>query len=241
VYGLFFIACSEGLIRLTADPARVAMAEMDLVLMLIPLVSLIFGTMYIYNSRPFLELLLSQPIGRSVVFVSTFTGLAGSLIVSFVVGLTLPLIWHSMIMEISLSVYITLLLVGVTLTVIFVGLALLISQVISDRGKGLGAAILIWLSMSIIYDGLVLLAASTFSEYPLERPLIVAMLLNPIDLGRILMMMQLDIAALMGYTGAIFRRFFGDGSGETVSAISLLVWTIVAIAPGLWLFKRRDF
>jgi hypothetical protein len=43
--------------------------------------------------------------------------------------------------------------------------------------------------------------------------MIILSALNPIDLGRILFLMKFDIAALMGYTGAVFQRFFGSGLG----------------------------
>ncbi len=33
--------------------------------------------------------------------------------------------------------------------------------------------------------------------------------LNPIDLSRILILLQLDVSAMMGYTGAVFKDFFG--------------------------------
>lgn len=39
--------------------------------------------------------------------------------------------------------------------------------------------------------------------------MIVLSALNPIDLGRILVLLKMDVAALLGYTGAVFRQFLG--------------------------------
>jgi hypothetical protein len=38
----------------------------------------------------------------------------------------------------------------------------------------------------------------SFADYPLEKATLALVLLNPVDLGRILMLIQLDISALMG-------------------------------------------
>ena len=53
----------------------------------------------------------------------------------------------------------------------------------------------------------------TWSDYPLELPLLGLTLLNPVDLGRVLLLLQFDNAALLGYTGAVFERFFGSALG----------------------------
>jgi Cu-processing system permease protein len=63
---------------------------------------------------------------------------------------------------------------------------------------------MLWFYFSLIYDGLLLFFLFQFSDYPLEKAMIVLSSLNPIDLGRILILLKLDIAALMGYTGAVF-------------------------------------
>lgn len=54
----------------------------------------------------------------------------------------------------------------------------------------------------------VLSVIQLLTDYPLEKATLTLVLLNPVDLGRILMLMQLDISALMGYTGAFFQQFF---------------------------------
>jgi Cu-processing system permease protein len=67
---------------------------------------------------------------------------------------------------------------------------------------------------SVIYNGLVLMVIQVFSDYPMQHPVIAMTLLNPIDLGRIVLMLNLDVSAMMGFTGAVFQRFFGSGTGR---------------------------
>jgi Cu-processing system permease protein len=53
--------------------------------------------------------------------------------------------------------------------------------------------------------------------------------------------MQLDVAALMGYTGAVFQRFFGSGIGTAVVMTALATWVAAPVLLGLRAFNRRDF
>ena len=107
--------------------------------------------------------------------------------------------------------------------------------------KGLGAAIVTYLLFSVIYDGAVLFAAYLFSDYPMEKPMIALSAFNPIDLARVLIMLKFDVAALMGYTGAVFERFFGGSGGIGISMVSLLLWATVPLWLGMRKFAKRDF
>ena len=98
--------------------------------------------------------------------------------------------------------------VGLLLTIIFVAIALLAAVYTRDKAKGIGIAVLLWLYFSLMFDGLVLFILFQFQDYPLEKPMVVISGLNPIDMSRILILLKLDVSALMGYTGAIFQRFF---------------------------------
>jgi Cu-processing system permease protein len=78
-------------------------------------------------------------------------------------------------------------------------------------------------------------------DYPLERPLIGAMMVNPVDLARVLLLIQLDMGALAGYTGAVFERYFGTAQGSLWSAGALSLWAIVPFFLGMRRFSARDF
>jgi Cu-processing system permease protein len=64
--------------------------------------------------------------------------------------------------------------------------------------------------------------------------------LNPIDLARIQVLLQVDVAALMGYTGAIFKKMFGTAVGYIISLLLMLVWIIVPFILSLKLFNKKD-
>ena len=130
---------------------------------------------------------------------------------------------------------------GTLLTLVFTALAMLVSLRVNDRAKGLGLAILLWLVATALYDALIVLVATTFSDYPLELPLIGLIILNPIDLARVAMLLRLDTAALMGYTGAVFERFFGSALGVALSAGALILWWAGPLVAAHRRFCRKDF
>ncbi|MDX1740094.1 MAG: hypothetical protein R3178_02330, partial [Rhodothermales bacterium] len=66
-------------------------------------------------------------------------------------------------------------------------------------------------------------------------------LLNPIDLGRIILLLQIDISALMGYTGAVFEQFFGSPMGLAMSSGALLIWISGSLLLARRTFLRKDF
>ncbi|NUS99150.1 MAG: ABC transporter permease, partial [Gemmatimonadaceae bacterium] len=94
--------------------------------------------------------------------------------------------------------------------------------------------------LAFLLDGRVLLGVMLLGDYPLERPLIAAMLANPIDLARVLLIMQFDVSALMGYTGAVFEKFFGNG-GIAVAIAALAAWVAAPVLLGARAFRKRDF
>jgi Cu-processing system permease protein len=130
---------------------------------------------------------------------------------------------------------------GVVLTLIFTAFAAVIVARVDDKVKGIGIAIGLWLAGTVLYDGLVMLGLMVFADYPLERPALAAMIANPIDLARVLILMRLDVSALMGYTGAVFEKFFGSAGGTALASLALVLWTGVPLLLGARRFQRKDF
>jgi len=239
-YALLFVLLTDALFRFGGSGSRVILSLTNVVLALIPLVSVVFGTMYVYQAREFIELMLAQPVSRRSLFAGLYGGLVLPLAAAFALGVGLPFVLHGGVAGQGAG-FAILLGSGVLLTLVFTGLALLVALRIQDRAMGLGVAILLWLSAAILYDGLVLLLVAWFRDYPLETPVLVATLLNPVDLGRVLLLLQFDMSALLGYTGAVFERFFGSGTGTIVSLAALGLWVLAPLAAALRQFKRKDW
>jgi Cu-processing system permease protein len=240
-YALLLLLLTEALLRFGGGGPRAVLSLMNVVLVVVPLASIVFGTMYLYGSRDFIELLLAQPVGRSALFVGLYAGLAVPLAGGFLLGVGLPFLWGGAGDGSVTGPLAMLLGAGTLLTLVFTALALLVSLLFDDRAKGLGLAILLWLAATALYDALLVLVATTFSDYPLELPLIGLTFLNPVDLGRVLLLLRLDTAALMGYTGAVFERFFGSLLGAGLTAAALTLWCAGPLLLAHRRFLRKDF
>jgi Cu-processing system permease protein len=130
--------------------------------------------------------------------------------------------------------------VGIFISAIFISIAFLCAIYNKDKARGIGVAIMAWLSFALLFDGLVVFLLFQFSDYPIEKPMIVLTSLNPIDLSRIYMLLHLDASAMLGYTGALFREYFGTVAGTSISAALLVLWVIVPFLLSLKKFIKKD-
>jgi Cu-processing system permease protein len=235
LYTVLLFVSTFAMFQIDSDSSKVVMSLLNIVLMVIPLISIVFTTIHFYNSYEFIELMLAQPVERKVIFFGEYTAVSSSLCIAFIVGCGIPVLLHGA----SISA-LTLIFCGVVLTKVFVSLAFLASVLTRDKAKAIGLALLFWFYFALIYDGFLLWFVYAFSDYPLEKITLVFISLNPIDLARVIMLLQLDISALMGYTGAFYKDFFGSGPGIILSTVTLFLWIIIPLGLALRIFSRKD-
>lgn len=241
VHGLLYLVVTEGLLVAGGLTDKALLSLVNVVLLLVPLVAIVFGTIHLYNARDYILLLLTQPVRRHSLFFGLYLGLAGPLAATFALGTSTPFIWHARVTGDNLPTLLAVVGLGSLLTLVFVAVALLVAIRTRDRVRGIGTALAIWLGAAIAYDGLVLLLVGTFAAYPIEKPLLVLMMLNPVDLARVVLLMLMDAGALMGYTGAVFGRFFGSGPGMAIAVGALLLWAAVPLVGARRAFMKSDF
>lgn len=241
IYVGFYLITTIALFRLTPDLDKVIVSLMNLVLILGPLISTMFGAMYYYNSREFIELLLAQPVKRTSIILGLYGGLAISLSLSALIGIGLPFLFYGLLVSTQIANFSILILTGIFLSFVFSGLAFSIALRNENRIRGFSLAIVIWLIFAVLYDGLLLIVLLLFKDYPLEKFALGASFFNPIDLSRILLLLKLDISAIMGYTGAVFKKFLGNLSGMLVAGGVMLIWTGIPFLLIYRLARRKDY
>ena len=241
VYFTFYLLLGSVLLFLNNDLSKAVITLMNIIIILVPLIGTIFGVMYYYNSKEFTELLLAQPDKRSSIFLGQYIGVALSLSLSLIIGLGLPFLLYGIFKSSAIWDFSLLLITGTLLTFIFTALAFNIALFNENKIKGFGYAILLWLFMAVIYDGLFLMSLIAFEEYPLDTFSLVSTMANPIDLSRVLILLKLDISALLGYTGAVFQNFFGTSYGMLISLFMLLLWVFFPVSLIHKKSGRKDF
>ncbi len=235
LYTILLFIISWSVLGLDNNYTKATLSLLNVVLLVVPLVSIIFSTIYVYNSSQFIELLLSQPVPRAKVWFNLFLGLSTALIFAFLIGCGIPILLYS-----SIETGISLLITGVFLSIIFTSLAMLAAITSRDRAKGIGVSIFIWMFFAIIYDGILLVLMFQFADYPIEGIMATVAAVNPIGLSRIFVLLQLNVAAMLGQAGAIFRMVFGSGGGMAISILILAIWTMVPFLWSLIMFNKKD-
>lgn len=234
-YAFLLLLVSLGLFLLEGDDTKALISLTQVVLALTPLLALVFTIIYFYNQYEFTVLLAVQPLRRQAILRAQFLAITTALVVSFLFGVGLPVIaWTSN------AIGWTLLLTGTALTAVFCALGISIAVRQRDRAKAVGVGLVTWVLMVLVYDSLLLWLLFTFSEYPIEPVIVPLAALNPIDLSRILIMLKIDLAALLGYTGAVYQHFFGSFGGMVVSFLALLLWTVLPAGGAVRAFVRKD-
>lgn len=234
-YALILALLSWGSFMLEDNTAKGLLTILNVILFTVPLVSILFSTIYIYNSSEFIELLLSQPIKRKKIWISLFAGLSIAMFLAFFLGAGIPLLLNAPGMA-----GVMMLLAGSLISIVFVSLAFLSCILTRDKAKGIGLAILFWMYFAILFDALVLFLLFQFAEYPIEEMMVTLTASSPIDLARIQILLHLDQSAMMGYTGAIFKDFFGTVIGLLVSFLLLVLWIAVPFLISIRKFDRKD-
>lgn len=234
-YTAFLLIVSMSLFQMEENSSKAVLSLLNIVLIVVPLVSMVFSTIHWYNSYEFIELMLTQPISRKKVLWSEYTGISSSLVTAFLIGVGIPVLIYNFD-----STGLALILIGSLLTLVFTSIAFLASVKSKDKARGIGAALLLWFYFALIYDGLVLTILFAFSDYPMEKITLLLSSLNPIDLGRIYLMLQMDVSALMGYTGATYKDFFGSSVGLFYTLGIMLIWMVVPVLLAVRSFNKKD-
>lgn len=235
LYTLFLLLTTVALFWLQEDESKTLVSLLSVEMIVLPLVSIIFSTSYFYNAYEFMELLVSQPLKRTTILMAQYTGISISLVVGYLIGVGLPLILFN-----ASSTAFSLLFSGVMLTLCFSSFAFLASVMTRDKARGIGVSLMFWFIMAVLYDAALMAVLYAMSDYPMEKTVIVLASFNPIDLARISVLLKMDVSALMGYTGALYKEFFGSVWGSLYSFVVLGVWVAMPLWLALRIFKRKN-
>jgi Cu-processing system permease protein len=251
VYAVAFAALALGLAVAGARGAgalgfmgfnRTSASLLNACLLLVPLVALALGASAISGERErgTLQATLAQPVARWEVLAGTFLGLLAALALAtalgfgmagFVIALLAPVI--------DPGRYLTLLLLVVALAGVMLAIGLWLSVVCGSRMRALGAALAVWFVLVLFFDLGVI--GVTLSGVLGGRGLAAALLLNPVDVARVLAILRLspDLEVL-GPAGAYLADTLGTRGTAVVLVLTLALWLALPAAGVVWAFRRQD-
>lgn len=225
------------------DFARTAVSMVQIVLLLVPLAALVFGALTLTPERGAAELLYSQPVARSVILVGRVLGVWLALTAAEFVGFGLAgLVVQSQAGLDGVGRYGVLVLTGVAITGVFLAIAaLLASANTGRRTRVLAMALVVWFVAVVLFDVVVLGAASLLRSGSASRLLVWATLANPVDAARTGALLAIEGTAAFGAASLALLRFTG-GVGMTAAFVvcSLVVWTLAPLLLAARALSRAD-
>ncbi|MBK6754704.1 MAG: ABC transporter permease [Flavobacteriales bacterium] len=234
-YAALLLVVSVGLFQLEGDPTKALISLTQVALALVPLLALVFTIIYYYNQYEFTVLLAVQPLRRRSIVLAQWAAINIAMLVAFLFGIGMPVLVYS-----PDAAGWTLLLTGAALTAVFTAIGAWIAVRNRDRARGVGIGLVTWVLMVLVYDALLLWIMFAFSDRPIEPVIVPLAAFNPIDLARILVMLRIDLAALLGYTGAVYQQFFGTAGGMLVAFLALLLWVLLPCWRAVRAFRVKD-
>jgi Cu-processing system permease protein len=127
------------------------------------------------------------------------------------------------------------------LAIVFTGVAILVALLARRRQIALGIALGVWIFFELIYGVLMLATTLYLPASVLKTTLLVGLLGNPVDLARVLSLLQVGGPHLFGPAGATLVKLTGSATIATAWGLAgLLLWVVLPVAAATWLFRKQS-
>jgi len=224
------------------DFTRTSASIINLSGFLIPLFALLLGVFSFITNSDYLEILVTQPVSRTRVLLGKYFGLVLTVLGASLLGFGLPGVLIALVIGIEgAESYLLVVFYSVLLAMVFTGLSVLISLIARRRQIALGIALGVWILYEVVYGLLMLGTTLYLPASVLETTLLVGLLGNPVDLTRVLALLEVGGPHLFGPAGATLARLAGSPMHATLFGLAgLLVWLTVPVAISTRIFGRQN-
>jgi Cu-processing system permease protein len=225
------------------DFSRTAVSLVQIVLLLVPLASLVFGGLALTPERGAAELLYSQPVPRGAILLGRMLGVWLALAAAEAIGFGIAGVFmQSQAGPDGLWRYGALVVTAVAVTGVFLAIATLLASINAGRRtRVLAAALVVWFITVVLFDVAVLGVASMLRSGTASRLLITATLVNPVDAARTGSLLAIEGTAAFGAASLALLRFTGGaGMVAVLVAVSMAAWLIAPLLAALRALSRAD-
>lgn len=226
------------------DFSRTAVSLVQLVLFLVPLNALLIGVTTISAERGAMELVFSQPVGRSTILLGKLLGAFEAVIAAQAIGFgAAGLVIFARAGEEGVLGYLLVFLGSVLIAAVFLAIAALLAAGARSRTRArtMAVALVWWFGLVVLFDVGLLGAASLLPSGRASRLLILGVIANPVDAVRTGCLLGVQGAAAFGPASLAFLRFT-RGSVGAVACLwgSVLAWVVVPVVAAAWRLRRAD-
>jgi len=239
---LFLFGLTESRIMGFTGLSRLMVTYIQLSMAILPIFVLISTVRSVAGDREagVFEYLLSLPIGLGVWYWGKFLGRFVVVFLPVVLAMVGAVVWGAIKggeIPWSLFLYYTGLLMS--LAWCFLGIGMLISTLTRSADVAQGAAFVVWLSLLLFID-IILLGIMIREALPPEAAVTIA-LANPLQVFRTATMMLFDPQlVLLGPSAYVILDRFGEAGYIAYALLYPMALGTVFASIGYWLFQRSD-
>jgi Cu-processing system permease protein len=226
------------------DFSRTAASLLQLVLLMVPLTSVLFGVIALTPESGAAELLYSQPVERRAILAGKLAGLWLALAASQATGFgAAGLLLFVQGGADGVSGFVGVVAGSLALTAVFLAIsaAIVAGRTSEARARGLALALVVWLVAVLLFDVAALGVASLLPSGPASRVLMLAAIVNPVDAVRTGTLLAVEGTTAFGAASLAFLRFTG-GTPLALAwlGISVAVWILGPLAAAIFRLRRAD-
>lgn len=220
---------------------RMTASLLNINLLLIPLLSLLIGSLFLSGEKEDrgLLLLLTYPVSPWSVIIGKYIGLFVAVwsVLTFGYGAALLVIFF-LGAGVSVSLLFLFYLYSLMLAAIFLSLSLVIGTFAKSRFQALGISLIIWAFLVLFYEFLIMGLSLLLWKQWLLPMLTVSIFLNPIELIRVQSILSLDGATVFG-PRLYDLTIWADGvTGKTLFIFAFLLWMLLPVIFSVYRLKR---
>lgn len=224
-----------------AGAGAAAEGLLHLGLLLPPLIGLLLGagTVARDRERGLLAVLATQPVTRRELPFAAFLGSLGAVASVVALGFGAALVFVAAVASgRDLATLLLVAAISLAATASAVALGVLVSTLARSHHQATVVAAALWLLLALGMDLLLAGVAPGLRLGP--TGLLVAVLANPLEAGRVLALLVIDHGTSLGPFGAYLTDALGRAGAIVALVASLAAWTVVPLAVAGRAVSRRD-
>jgi len=221
---------------------RTSASLLNLVLYLIPIVSLMMGTLSFTGEKSASELLFSQPVTRSEILLGKILGLFLSITTATFLGFGLAgLVIASQVGTGGLTRFLAFVGLGLLLALVFLSLSAMVAVLSGKKTKAFGFSLFLWFFFVLFYDLLVIGLTFVFQAKTANLFIFLSLFGNPVDMVRVSSLIMLNGTPIFGAAGAALVKFLGGQLASNLLLISGLgIWVISPLLISDRVLRKQD-
>lgn len=221
---------------------RTSASLLNLVLYIIPLVSLTMGTLSFTGDKGSTELLFSQPVTRNEVVTGKLFGLFLAIAAATVIGFAAAGVIVAAgngpegLLQYSVFVFLSL-----ALSLVFLSLSATVATMNRRKSKAFGISLFLWFFFVLFYDLLAIGGTLFLKGQSANTFLFLSLFGNPVDMVRVATLISLDNVTIFGAAGAAMLRFLG-GAEMSIGLLvcGLIGWIFLPMGITNRILKKQD-